>query len=145
MKKVIVFNSTENLLKQAEKQLIRHALNACEGNRTEASKMLGVSIRTLRNKLNFYPKIKEDFPARQNQSVTYDIPKLLKEFTEDRKLLSHVAKDNDMSPTTVQKILLDKMGYKDYDKQVRFNRYINSKVYQRRKEQGASVTQSDFK
>jgi two-component system response regulator HydG len=39
-------------LKEAEKQLIIHALNECSGNRTEAAKKLGISRRTLHRKLH---------------------------------------------------------------------------------------------
>jgi len=38
----------------AEKQLILKTLNYCAQNRTKAAEMLGISIRTLRNKLNEY-------------------------------------------------------------------------------------------
>jgi DNA-binding NtrC family response regulator len=39
---------------EAEKQLIFRTLDACGQNRTRAADMLGISIRTLRNKLNEY-------------------------------------------------------------------------------------------
>lgn len=41
-------------LKEVEKKLIFHTLNKTNGNRTHAAKILGISIRTLRNKLNEY-------------------------------------------------------------------------------------------
>jgi len=41
-------------LKEMEKQLILKTLDEVSGNRTHAAKVLGVSIRTLRNKLNEY-------------------------------------------------------------------------------------------
>jgi two-component system response regulator FlrC len=41
-------------LHEAEKGLIARALQQTEGNRTHAAKMLGISVRTLRNKLNEY-------------------------------------------------------------------------------------------
>ncbi len=41
-------------LRDAEKLLIKHALSHTEGNRTHAAKVLGISVRTLRNKLNEY-------------------------------------------------------------------------------------------
>jgi DNA-binding NtrC family response regulator len=39
---------------QMEKELIHRTLDSTEGNRTKAAEILGVSIRTLRNKLNEY-------------------------------------------------------------------------------------------
>ena len=39
---------------QMEKTLILDTLNHCLGNRTHAANILGISIRTLRNKLNEY-------------------------------------------------------------------------------------------
>jgi hypothetical protein len=45
---------TGNLLKEVEYETIKHVLNVVDGNRTEASKILGISIRTLRNKLQEY-------------------------------------------------------------------------------------------
>jgi len=47
-------------LKDMEQKLISKALEKTQGNRTHAAKILGISIRTLRNKLNEY---KRGFPA----------------------------------------------------------------------------------
>ncbi len=41
-------------LKDVEKKLIFHTLDKTKGNRTHAAKILGISVRTLRNKLNEY-------------------------------------------------------------------------------------------
>jgi len=41
-------------LSEIEKRHILSALDRSHGNRTHAAKMLGISIRTLRNKLNEY-------------------------------------------------------------------------------------------
>ena len=41
-------------LREMEREMIFKALNSANGNRTQAAKMLGISIRTLRNKLQEY-------------------------------------------------------------------------------------------
>ena len=41
-------------LKEVEKKMIFHTLDQTHGNRTHAAKILGISVRTLRNKLNEY-------------------------------------------------------------------------------------------
>ena len=41
-------------MKEAEKKLIFETLRETSGNRTQAAKVLSISIRTLRNKLNEY-------------------------------------------------------------------------------------------
>ncbi len=46
-----------------EKELILDTLDHCLGNRTHASNILGISIRTLRNKLNQYAQSGEQIPA----------------------------------------------------------------------------------
>lgn len=46
-----------------EKELILDTLDHCLGNRTHASNILGISIRTLRNKLNQYAQSGEYIPA----------------------------------------------------------------------------------
>ncbi len=43
-------------LKKMEKKMIFHTLDKTDGNRTHAAKILGISVRTLRNKLNEYKK-----------------------------------------------------------------------------------------
>jgi DNA-binding NtrC family response regulator len=37
-----------------ERELVLQTLTSCDGNRTHASRMLGVSVRTLRNKIRQY-------------------------------------------------------------------------------------------
>ena len=48
-------------MKEAEKKLIFETLRETKGNRTKAAQMLGISIRTLRNKLNEYRANGEPF------------------------------------------------------------------------------------
>ena len=50
----VVLNSFD--LSKAESQLIARALEVTDGNRTRAAELLGLSVRTLRNKLNALPK-----------------------------------------------------------------------------------------
>jgi two-component system response regulator FlrC len=53
-----VNNGNNNLVgrtvESVERDLIISTLNHCLGNRTHAANILGISIRTLRNKLNAY-------------------------------------------------------------------------------------------
>ncbi len=48
---------------EVEQQLILETLNHCLGNRTHAANILGISIRTLRNKLNLYSADGVDVPT----------------------------------------------------------------------------------
>ncbi len=50
-------NTGHKTLKDMEKKMIFHTLSETDGNRTNAAKILGISVRTLRNKLNEYKKI----------------------------------------------------------------------------------------
>jgi two-component system response regulator FlrC len=49
-----VESSVSGSLKEMEQQMIYKTLDQTEGNRTHAAKILGISVRTLRNKLNEY-------------------------------------------------------------------------------------------
>ena len=50
-------------VREMEKELIFNTLNSVNDNRTHAAKMLGISIRTLRNKLNEYREDREDLAS----------------------------------------------------------------------------------
>ena len=39
---------------EVERELILHTLERCGGNRTSASSILGISVRTMRNKINSF-------------------------------------------------------------------------------------------
>ncbi len=55
---VITLNSLN--VEEAERVLIQHALAAADNNRTKAAELLGISVRTLRNKLNTPGRSGED-------------------------------------------------------------------------------------
>ena len=48
---------------EVEQDLILNTLDHCLGNRTHAANILGISIRTLRNKLKLYSDQGVDIPA----------------------------------------------------------------------------------
>ena len=52
-------------LEQIERQHILRTLESTDGNRTQASKILGISIRTLRNKLSIYRSEGEFIPGEE--------------------------------------------------------------------------------
>jgi len=54
---------------QVEQQLIIDTLQHCLGNRTHAANILGISIRTLRNKLKEYSEAGVSVPAPQGPGV----------------------------------------------------------------------------
>lgn len=39
---------------EVERELVLHTLARCDGNRTRAARVLGISVRTLRNKIREY-------------------------------------------------------------------------------------------
>ncbi|HET7021672.1 MAG TPA: helix-turn-helix domain-containing protein [Xanthobacteraceae bacterium] len=48
---------------EIERELVLQTLASCHGNRTHAARVLGVSVRTLRNKIRQYSAEGIDVPA----------------------------------------------------------------------------------
>lgn len=48
---------------EVERELVLQTLARCDGNRTRAARVLGVSVRTLRNKIRQYSAEGADVPA----------------------------------------------------------------------------------
>ena len=48
---------------EVEQELVLQTLAHCDGNRTHAARVLGISVRTLRNKIRVYTAIGIDVPA----------------------------------------------------------------------------------
>jgi two-component system response regulator FlrC len=59
-------------LKEMEKNVIFRALDQTDGNRTHAAEILGISVRTLRNKLNEYRKSMEE-KQKGTQIASYNM------------------------------------------------------------------------
>ena len=55
--------SSDLTLKDMERELILRKLNNTRGNRTQAAQELGISVRTLRNKLNLYAGLGMEIPG----------------------------------------------------------------------------------
>ena len=54
-------------ISDVERDLILATLKECVGNRTWTAKILGISIRTMRNKLHEYASVGIDIPVAANQ------------------------------------------------------------------------------
>jgi len=48
---------------EVERELVLQTLARCDGNRTRAARVLGLSVRTLRNKIRLYAASGIDVPA----------------------------------------------------------------------------------
>ncbi|SFI24386.1 helix-turn-helix domain-containing protein [Bradyrhizobium sp. cf659] len=51
---------------EVERELVLQTLARCDGNRTRAARVLGLSVRTLRNKIRLYAASGIDVPAYQD-------------------------------------------------------------------------------
>ncbi|WFU43038.1 helix-turn-helix domain-containing protein [Bradyrhizobium sp. CB82] len=51
---------------EVERELVLQTLARCDGNRTRAARVLGLSVRTLRNKIRIYAAEGIDVPAYQD-------------------------------------------------------------------------------
>lgn len=51
---------------EVERELVLQTLLRCDGNRTRASRVLGLSVRTLRNKIRLYAAAGIDVPAHHD-------------------------------------------------------------------------------
>ena len=51
---------------EVERELVVQTLARCDGNRTRAARVLGLSVRTLRNKIRLYAADGAEVPACHN-------------------------------------------------------------------------------
>ena len=55
---------------EVERELVLHTLARCDGNRTRAARVLGMSVRTLRNKIKEYSAGGIDVPSHGHNPQT---------------------------------------------------------------------------
>jgi DNA-binding NtrC family response regulator len=53
-------------LEAIERELVLHTLRHCDGNRTHAARVLGLSVRTMRNKIRQYAADGRDVPVHHD-------------------------------------------------------------------------------
>jgi DNA-binding NtrC family response regulator len=63
-----IFALVGQSISEVERKLILATLHECKGNRTTTARILGVSIRTIRNKLHEYTLQGNHVPAPANQN-----------------------------------------------------------------------------
>ena len=51
---------------EVERELVLHTLRRCDGNRTRAARVLGLSVRTMRNKIRQYSAAGIDVPVHHD-------------------------------------------------------------------------------
>lgn len=51
---------------EIERELVLHTLARCDGNRTRAARVLGLSVRTMRNKIRQYSADGSDVPVHHD-------------------------------------------------------------------------------
>ena len=51
---------------EIERELVLHTLSRCDGNRTHAARVLGMSVRTLRNKIREYSASGIEIPPHRD-------------------------------------------------------------------------------
>jgi DNA-binding NtrC family response regulator len=59
-------------VEEIERELVLQTLARCEGNRTHAARLLGFSVRTLRNKIRQYAADGLDVPAHSHAGTPDD-------------------------------------------------------------------------
>ena len=57
---------------EIERELVLQTLARCDGNRTHAARVLGVSVRTLRNKIRQYSADGIDIPEAKSGTVLHN-------------------------------------------------------------------------
>jgi len=57
---------------EIERELVLQTLARCDGNRTHAARVLGVSVRTLRNKIRQYSADGTDIPEARSGTVLHN-------------------------------------------------------------------------
>jgi DNA-binding NtrC family response regulator len=53
-------------VEEIERELVLHTLRRCDGNRTRAARVLGLSVRTMRNKIRQYVADGRDVPMHHD-------------------------------------------------------------------------------
>ena len=67
-------------LAAVEAQFILQTLRHCQGNRTHAANTLGISVRSLRDKIRIYRERGENVPAPQTSNEDHSLPVTAREF-----------------------------------------------------------------
>lgn len=119
----IVIENNKNILQEAEYKLIEKCLEATDGNRTKAADMLGINVRTLRNKLSQYTNISNRFSVKGNEVSLCD-KLLLLLFQKKYYNLTKLAEYFNVTPITISSRLKKLLGRKAYKKQLDKNRFI---------------------
>lgn len=120
---ILKLEKEENLLQEAEYKLIDSCLEISEGNRTRAAEMLGINVRTLRNKLQQYPEIADKFHIKGNQIYLND-KLLLFLFQKKNYNLTSLAEYFNITTVTIASRLKNILGARKYKRQLDRNRFL---------------------
>lgn len=127
----IIVDIEKMSLLDMERYIVNLVKKECKDNRTEMSKILGISPRTLRNR-------RDDFELKklngcEGKIIDFDIEKAISQFRKGY-VIKQIADYHLVSNAYVSNTLMDKMGYADYSEQIKENVQIRAQQNYLRKQ-----------
>lgn len=141
MKIEISIDVDMNLLLEAERLVIEKVLIATNGRKDLSAKILGITPRTLRNKLNLFPELKLKF--KSDLTILSEDVKLIIyfEFIKENKNPLTISKEMGYTVASVNSYLTKMLGSEEFTKIKKLNRYLNTNTYKKRKNENIDYLQ----
>lgn len=135
----VSLNTEKDVLAEAERKIIEKVLELNCGNKRLSATVLGITIKTLRNKINMFPELRQLYRTEHSTISDLDIKEIKDSFLIHGMNPIVLSINSGYTLSAVENLLIETVGLSEFKRIKKMNRQHGTKTYKRRMKEKENV------